>query len=134
MAVGETTFALSNEATSFIVDVAKIANHPDYSSSSNANDISVLTLARPLDLTSHPNIKPACLPAAGATFSPSPATVSGWGTVASGLQAVVWLNKVEVQVFASCSEAGQAGTTEDMICAGVSQGGKDSCQGDSGDI
>ena len=67
VAVGDTTFALGNEAASFIVGVKTIKQHPDYDPSNTQNDISVLELA--LDLTAYPNIKPICLPNQDATFA-----------------------------------------------------------------
>jgi len=130
VALGDTTFAVDTEATSFILNIAEIIDHPDYDPSTQENDISVLKLAEPLDLTAYPNIKPACLPAAAASFSGATALVSGWGTVGSGLPLVAWLNKVEVSVLEDCSA--YSISYEDMLCASVPQGGKDSCQGDSG--
>jgi trypsin len=71
-------------------------------------------------------------PAAGAL-----AVVSGWGTLSSGssslpsqLQAV----EVDITAHAACNNAyaEYGGITVNMICAGVTGGGKDSCQGDSG--
>ena len=58
--VGDTVLALPEEANSFIVSVAQIIQHPSYNFPSN--DTSLLKLSQPLNLTSHPNIKPACLP------------------------------------------------------------------------
>lgn len=130
VAVGDTTFASSTEATSFILNITEINDHPDYNPNTQENDISVLKLAEPLDLNNYPNIKPACLPAEGASFSGSTAVVSGWGTTGSGLPLVAWLNKVEVSVLGDCSA--YSITYDDMLCASVPQGGKDSCQGDSG--
>ena len=133
VAIGETSFALANEATSFIINVKTIKQHPSYVSSNTQNDISVLELDEAVDLSAQPNIKPACLPAEGATYGDSQAIVTGWGTLASGGSAVAHLNEVEVEVF-NDSDCGQVGSfmTPDMICAGVKEGGKDSCQGDSG--
>ena len=134
VALGETTFAFPNEATSLKFHVEKIIVHEDYDTSSDANDISILKLTGTVDLTSYPNIKPACLPAPGATFGGQSGTVSGWGTVKTFGPSVGWLNYANVDVYESCSSSGIPDTTEDMICAGISEGGKDTCQGDSGNI
>ena len=133
VAVGDTTFALGNEATSFIVGVKTIKQHPDYNPSNTQNDISVLELDQALDLTAYPNIKPICLPSQDATFANTDATVSGWGTLSSGGDLVAHLQEVDVTVFAD-GDCGMMDSymTSDMMCAGVKEGGKDSCQGDSG--
>ena len=83
-----------------------------------------------------PGVQPiplACVePPAG-----SLAVVSGWGTLTAGgstlpsqLQAV----EVNITSRAACNSAYAAygGITVNMICAGVTGGGKDACQGDSG--
>ena len=132
--VGDTTLDEEFEATSFTIEVANFKHHPDYSStdSTDQNDIAVLELAVPVSLTEYPNIKPACLPEAGALFH-GEAIVTGWGTVASGSHKTAHLNEAKLTVFAD----GDCGImdlrmTEDMICAGLKQGGKGTCQGDSG--
>ena len=77
--VGDTTLDEEFEATSFTIEVANIKQHPDYESDSQIkNDIAVLELTEPVSLTEYPNIKPICLPEAGALF-PGEAIMSGWG-------------------------------------------------------
>merc|ERR1712083_227279 len=120
-------------STSFIINVKAIKQHPDYDSATIANDISILELESAVDLYSFPTIKPICLPAQGATFPNEQATVSGWGTLASGGSSPSTLHEVDVTVFAdgNCGEMNQY-MTPDMLCAGLMEGGKDACQGDSG--
>jgi hypothetical protein len=131
--VGGTSLATMNESTSFIINVKSIKQHPNYDSSNIANDISILELESAVDLYSFPTIKPICLPAQGATFPNEQATVSGWGTLASGGSSPSTLHEVDVTVFAdgNCGEMNQY-MTPDMLCAGLMEGGKDACQGDSG--
>lgn len=63
--------------------VSQIVNHPDYNSSTNDNDISLLKLRSPVTFTDY--IRPVCLAAAGSTFFTGTDTwVTGWGTIGSG--------------------------------------------------
>ena len=66
--VGDTSMDEEFEANSFTVEVSKKRQHPDYNSWTLENDIAVLELSWSLSLTEYPNIKPACLPEAGALF------------------------------------------------------------------
>ena len=133
VAIGFTSLAVIDETTSFVLDVAAITDHPDYDSVTYENDISVLELQRPVDLTAHPNIKPICLPASGATYTGLSATVSGWGTLDAGgipggaVQTATQpahLQKIQVEVFADgdCGNATDQLMTNDRICAGVKAG------------
>ena len=131
--VGDTFLDEEFEAKSFTVAVASIKQHPDYDIPQK--DIAVLKLAEPVSLTEYPNIKPACLPEAGALF-PGEAIVSGWGKVAEGSHKTSSLNEVGVTVFA-VSAGGDCGNmieymTEGRICAGVVEGGKGTCTADTG--
>ena len=74
-----------NEASSFIINVANIKRHGQYDSQATRNDISVLELKHPVNLTAYPNIKPICLPTRHKTYGGQLGVVSGWGTVGSGM-------------------------------------------------
>eukprot|EP00091_Calanus_sinicus_P012728 TRINITY_DN28472_c0_g1_i1.p1 TRINITY_DN28472_c0_g1~~TRINITY_DN28472_c0_g1_i1.p1 ORF type:complete len:193 (+),score=51.83 TRINITY_DN28472_c0_g1_i1:79-579(+) len=56
--IGDTILNGENGVTSFIVDVANIRQHEEYDSQATRNDISILELAQPVNLTANPNIKP----------------------------------------------------------------------------
>ena len=125
VAIGFTSLAVSDKATSFVIDVAAIKQHPNFGEGTSAsNDIAVLELQSPVDLTTHPNIKPICLPASGATYTGSSATVSGWGTLKYRGSNTAHLQQVQVQVFADgdCGSIMDPLMTSDMICAGVKAG------------
>ena len=77
--VGDTILNGENGATSFIINVATIKQHQDYDSQATRNDISVLELEHPVNLTAYPNIKPICLPGRYKTYGDQLAVVSGWG-------------------------------------------------------
>ena len=99
------------------------------------HDIAVLKLATEVDKT--------LVNAASNTFTDglaasTPLTVIGWGnTSTTGESFPEILQQVEVPLFdhQTCTTAyagvGQT-VTNNMICAGLAAGGKDSCQGDSG--
>lgn len=114
-----------------VVDVELVKNHARYDSDMNDNDVAVVKLQKSLQA-------PTVQLIAGASDSPgSVATVVGWGAFSEGSPTSPVLQQVEVPIVdnAGC-QAGYAGTTVhitgNMLCAGLSQGGKDSCQGDSG--
>ena len=124
VAIGFTSLAVNNELISFVLDVSAIKQHPDYDSVTIENDISVLELQRPVDLTAHPNIKPIFFPASGATYNGFSATVSGWGTLEFDGPSTAYLQQVQVEVFADgdCGGVLDPSMTSDMICAGVKAG------------
>jgi len=133
--IGDTNLAVANDTTRFIASLAEIRQHPGYNPQSLENDIAVLVLATPIDLTAYPNIKPACLPATETVddFVDELAVVSGWGRVGSGEHLNAHLNEVTVKILGktNCGDATPL-VKEDMVCAGVLEGGKGSCNGDSG--
>jgi len=134
--IGDTTIGVAADSNRVVKPVAEIINHPDYNNPVQlSNDISVLVLAEPVKLDEFPDIKPACLPEIStiADFIGQQATVSGWGTVGSGLYLNSHLHEVDITVYGknNCG-AHQSAMSDDMFCAGLMSGGKDSCQGDSG--
>ena len=136
--VGDTSLGTTFEATAFTVNVKNIILHPDYSSwPKYENDIAVLELATPVLLYDYPNIKPACLPDAGAKF-PGAAIVSGWGKVAPGSNIWAWLLEAPVRVFeeGNCGNYTLDEITNDKLCAGGLHvglhGQRDACHGDNG--
>merc|ERR1712106_643899 len=64
------------------------------------------------------------------------ATVTGWGTLASGGSTSSKLREVNVKVMNNTECKGSSypasWITSQMMCANVDGGGKDACQGDSG--
>ncbi|KAM4715238.1 testisin-like [Anableps anableps] len=116
--------------------IVKIIVHPKFNFRTFENDIALLRLSSPVKFTSY--IRPVCLAASGSRFNNgTDSWVTGWGNVAEGvpLPAPQTLQEVKVPVIGNrqCNCLLGKGTVKDnMICAGVLPGGKDSCQGDSG--
>lgn len=119
--------------------VAATIAHPNFDVRTFSNDIGVITLAKPVDITG--KVYPIALPF-GVTPSTWPAngtagTITGWGVTAPGNAATSdQLMRADVTVLASPSEpCGQYGPDLDPsqdICAGSPVGSVDACQGDSG--
>ncbi len=109
---------------------------PRYDDRTNAADVAVLTLARPLP--GHEGV--AARPVRRRRLPPGArATVYGWGdTSGDGSYANrLYAARVDVLADGVCGRAypGSATGTFDartMLCAGVDGGGRDACQGDSG--
>ena len=64
-------------------------------------------------------------------------TVTGWGTLSEGGSSPKELHEVQVPIInndvcASMLPSADELHRNEMFCAGYQQGGKDSCQGDSG--
>ncbi|CAL8310404.1 unnamed protein product [Arctogadus glacialis] len=115
--------------------VARIVNHPDYDDTPNNNDVCLLRLSAAVTFTDY--IRPVCLAAAASSFPAGTGTwVTGWGTISSSgvpLPAPQRLQEVMVPVVSNRDCRTTYSTlTSNMICAGLTDGGKDSCQGDSG--
>ncbi|XP_048088701.1 transmembrane protease serine 9-like [Alosa alosa] len=116
--------------------VARIILHPQYNPRTNNNDIALLRLRSPVTFTDF--IRPVCLAARQSVFhSGVDSWVTGWGTIGEEvpLPFPQALQEVDVPVVGNrqCNCLNGVGTvTQNMICAGLLAGGKDSCQGDSG--
>uniref|UniRef100_A0A3B3HP20 Peptidase S1 domain-containing protein n=1 Tax=Oryzias latipes TaxID=8090 RepID=A0A3B3HP20_ORYLA len=108
--------------------------HPNFNSATQNNDIALLQLSSPVTFTNY--ITPVCLPSTGSTFYSGVNTwVTGWGTIRISLPAPQTLQEVQIPIVGNrrckCSY-GASLITDNMMCAGLLAGGKDSCQGDSG--
>uniref|UniRef100_UPI001EAED631 serine protease 27-like n=1 Tax=Oncorhynchus gorbuscha TaxID=8017 RepID=UPI001EAED631 len=116
--------------------VTQIILHPNYTRSTSDNDMCLLKLSFAVTFTNF--IRPVCLAAPGSSFHDGATSwVTGWGRISSGvsLPSPQTLQEVDVPVVGNrqCNcNYGVGSITDNMICAGLSAGGKDSCQGDSG--
>ncbi|XP_014669797.1 PREDICTED: trypsin-7-like [Priapulus caudatus] len=69
------------------------------------------------------------------SYAGEDAMVSGWGSVREGGYISNILQAVQVPVITNAlckKQYGSSSITDDMLCAGYPEGGKDACQGDSG--
>uniref|UniRef100_A0A7M4FP84 Trypsin-3-like n=1 Tax=Crocodylus porosus TaxID=8502 RepID=A0A7M4FP84_CROPO len=115
---------------------SRMVVHPDYSSTTKNADVMLIKLNRPVVYNAFVSIVP--LPQQGATVKEGRlCQVSGWGyTSPIGGRTSDTLRSVHLPIVPSwkCNATSSyAGfITSNMICAGLSTGGKDACQGDSG--
>jgi len=109
-------------------NVDQVIVHPSYSSWSLNNDYALLHLSSPVT-----NFEPIKLITDNSHDSePVMSTVMGWGATSSGGWGSNVLLEVDVPIDNSCGNYSNSDITNNMICAGDSNGGEDSCQGDSG--
>ena len=113
--------------------VQLIIIHPQWDPETIDYDIALLQLTAPVD-----GIAPVTLLAPSTEpFFASPGTaalVAGWGNMEPGFP--IDLHEVQVPIVpqSDCNDANSYDglITDRMLCAGLTEGGKDSCQGDSG--
>uniref|UniRef100_A0A3B3UFL6 Transmembrane serine protease 2 n=1 Tax=Poecilia latipinna TaxID=48699 RepID=A0A3B3UFL6_9TELE len=113
--------------------VKRIICHQDFDTKTNAYDIALVKLNRPIIFTR----KPVCLPNAGLQVnSSSEAWITGWGQLYPSGPSPDILHQAQVTVYSKdiCNNRFvlHGKVTKTMFCAGKLQGGVDSCQGDSG--
>uniref|UniRef100_A0A3B5M4M6 Peptidase S1 domain-containing protein n=1 Tax=Xiphophorus couchianus TaxID=32473 RepID=A0A3B5M4M6_9TELE len=122
--------SLTSSANVVSRSAAQIIVHPDYNSNTNDNDVALVQLFSAVTFTNY--VRPVCLAADGSVFpSGLDCWVTGWGTLSYDISQT--LQEVDVPIVSNsqCS-ASYSTLTNNMLCAGLTNGGKDSCQGDSG--
>lgn len=115
------------------VAVNWLIRHPGYTENSFDNDLVLLHLVTPVDIPPVPLLQPE---QKGYELSGTPVMVLGWGITDGGQDSDV-LRQVEVPLvdLRTCRQSYgifNEKVTDNMLCAGLKTGGKDSCQGDSG--
>lgn len=124
-----------------VLDVAQILIHPNYGIATQYDsDIALLRLAAPADIRPGDG---AVLPIDWlrivaedvGSLAGMEATATGWGM--SDLLTNAYpatMHEVELPITSqqTCAEGYGGGITETMLCAGLPEGGKDTCYGDSG--
>nr|XP_014345786.1 PREDICTED: trypsin-like [Latimeria chalumnae] len=110
----------------------KIIRHPGFNPSTLDNDIMLIKLSQPASL--NPNVRTSPLPSSCADAG-TMCLISGWGkTVSNRDEYPSRLQCLDAPVLSAkqCNDSLPDLLTNNMFCAGYLEGGKDSCEGDSG--
>ncbi|CAG2109539.1 unnamed protein product [Medioppia subpectinata] len=126
------------EVTSVEVPVSRVVPHEGFSFSSFANDIALVKLAKSVDYSNY--VWPVCLPTTDAVdYANSTGVVIGWGKISTAGVSASSLQQVELPIIDNpkCikwyeSQGKVIPIRSSQFCAGLEEGGKDACQGDSG--
>ncbi|KAM8939364.1 transmembrane protease serine 11B-like protein [Pelodytes ibericus] len=115
--------------------VEKIIIYENYTSLTHQNDIALVKLSTPVNLTQY--IRPICLPEMSDVFPDGLSCyITGWGVLYENgdLSSVLEQAEVKMISYSQCSSGQMYGSLigPSMICAGYVTGMIDSCQGDSG--
>ncbi|XP_068083831.1 trypsin-3 [Anabrus simplex] len=114
-------------------ETEEIFVHPLYNSTTVDYDIALIKVASPFLLSNDIQVIP--LPSQNDDVSEgATAVVTGWGHTSEGGNDSVILQEVYVPILSQteCQGLYDGKITDSMICAGYLDGGKDSCQDDSG--
>ncbi|KAF4073366.1 hypothetical protein AMELA_G00257930 [Ameiurus melas] len=114
--------------------VADIIIHELYNPNTHNNDIALLKLTQPINFTR--TVQPVCLPAFDQVIpADTQCWITGFGTTSEGgALGSSQLMEVAVDIIDTsvCNNAYKRLISNDMLCAGDMEGGRDACQGDSG--
>jgi secreted trypsin-like serine protease len=117
-------------ASSARVHVVSVRIHPGFNADTLANDLALLELARPVAGV-------AQLDDGSDEIAGGIATALGWGsttaTAAGDFPDALRQTVIDVEPDSACAQVyGDGYDASTMLCAGMPQGGRDTCQGDSG--
>ncbi|CAL1291134.1 unnamed protein product [Larinioides sclopetarius] len=122
---------------SIIRNVKRMVVHRHYNAQTFENDLALLEMEAPVEFL--PYVVPICLPHRNEDFTGKMAFVTGWGKLTAGGDVPNILQEVQVPIVSNgeCqSMFYQAGhhkaIRSNFVCAGYTNGGQDSCEGDSG--
>lgn len=129
---------LRNEGTEMTLNVIKTFRHPDYDSRTVDNDIALLRLETPAQLSNY--IIPVCLPGRRLAEqvlhqNGTMTVVSGWGK--DSLESNYFssaLNVIRVPLVNRdiCAQQMIHNISDNVLCAGILGQREDACEGDSG--
>ena len=121
-------FDLKNDSGQNI-RISKIIMHPDYDNYTYDSDIALL------ELSSLAQYEPIQLISENNSLEGLTGTITGWGKISEFSASSDVLREVSIPIVSN--QTCQAvylydNITDNMLCAGCIEGGKDACQGDSG--
>ncbi|KAG8198550.1 hypothetical protein JTE90_026451 [Oedothorax gibbosus] len=136
--LGEYNFRRSDELHPHVERrVYVMVLHPEFDHITYENDLALLRFNEPVKLQA--NIVPVCLPDSMGDITGRIAVVTGWGRLSEAGELPASLHEVRMPILSNeeCEqmyyEAGYAENIRDVfVCAGLSSGGLDACEGDSG--
>ncbi|MCJ8728483.1 hypothetical protein PDJAM_G00004970 [Pangasius djambal] len=111
----------------------KIIIHPGYKNTNFDNDIALVKMSSRVPLSE--NLIPVCLPETktnGPTMGEKMGTVSGFGGISNNRMKSRFLQYGHVKEYSGFCFQTNLKVTDNMFCAGDTDGGVDSCKGDSG--
>lgn len=116
------------------IEIAEFIFHEKYVQNEKIHDIAIIKLGQIIKFSKY--IRPACVATSKKILENTKAFATGWGLVeALTTRTSDHLQKVELSIFGNdeCQQI-YSNTTidESKLCAGELEGGKDTCQGDSG--
>lgn len=115
-----------------IITATRVITHPGYRHNATDFDIALIYLNAPSTQAILPRLATS---QDAELFAPSqPATVLGWGKTSNLAPPSDTLRQVTLPIVSNttCNISNPGQITDNMLCAGYLQGGKDACQGDSG--
>lgn len=130
--LGEYDFKRYDETRARDFTVMEIREHEEYDMKTYENDIAILKTGRPTMFTSY--VWPICMPPLGESWEGYNSIIIGWGSMFFGGPHSHTLMEVSVPVWnqQQCDRSFVHRIPDTVLCAGAFEGGRDSCQGDSG--
>ncbi|XP_063961475.1 uncharacterized protein LOC129269155 [Lytechinus pictus] len=134
--VGSKSLVNSTQATQ-MRQAMEVYVHPDFNPSTLDYDIALFKMAKTFNIWADYEVNTVCLPKKSDEsmfLVGQDAVVTGWGALQQGGPSPTELYEVTVPIYDQheCNVSYSGDITDNMICAGVAEGGIDSCQGDSG--
>ena len=139
--LGEHDFKTDDEADHIEIKISRIYIHPDYYKEVRFNyDFALLRMRRKVDFSTLSHIHPICLPKDDSdSFANAISIATGWGLRREGISSSVSTKLLEVTLETLPNDAcahdygySPLQITDQMICANAINGGKGTCQYDSG--
>jgi secreted trypsin-like serine protease len=112
-----------------VYGVTSISVHPNYVSAENGYDVAIIRLAYAVGTSDAVNI--VCLPPSTDFNVPmyQPIVISGFGLTTEGGSLPNTLQQAVIQLLPTCGDVYSLFNSDTQICAGLQEGGRDTCQG-----